>query len=68
MAGEPGYFQFEITKGATNVSQAGWALVNEDGDILAVSPLSLGVKRAEEVVQWIKDNASKCRTVEVPAH
>lgn len=66
MSDEPGFFQFEITQGATGMAQANWALVTDDGDIVAISSADSGVKSARAQVQWIIDNASKCRVVEPP--
>jgi hypothetical protein len=64
MADESGHFQFAQEVGPTGLHLVSWALVNDDGDVMAVSYAPLSSKSARRQTQWIIDHARDCTVVE----
>jgi hypothetical protein len=64
MADESGHFQFAQEVGPTGLHLVSWALVNDDGDVTAVSYAPLSSKSAKRQTQWIIDHARDCTVVE----
>jgi len=61
MASEPG--QFRLEKSGQGYM---WTLTTDLGQIIATSSVVPDKATAERTVQWVKDNASKCPTLDPP--
>jgi hypothetical protein len=64
MPNEPGHFQFDVEPGPTGVPLVSWALINDLGDVVAVSFGPRSGKSAKAQVQWIIDHAHECRIID----